>query len=525
MRATRLSLALGLGCIAVLGLAQAVRAQEQRVVDQLLETLRRNKQITDQQYRELKQKAEEERQREIQKAVAPVAPPPPVAVVPPTPAPIVQSPPAPQPSPDTLRAYFKNGVNLESADGNFKFQVGGFTQLDWAIIVPSTGVEEFFPNVPALQGTSTGVEFRRARLYIQGLVYGNIDYKFEYDFAEQTGGQPSFKDVYMGMNQIPFVQYLRLGHFKEPFSLEELTPDTYTTFQERALPNAFAQPGSNFNLFGGDTAVSGTDRQTGIAAYQTFFDQHMTTALGGFRASNNFGNGFGVDSPYDLNFRITGVPLYDVGHDLLHLGFSYAHKFRNYSKDSQQTIQFASRPEAHLYPTNLVNTGFIPTNGADIFDPEVAYVHGPLALQGEYMWALVQQSNLSCMVVMGKVVCTNAHHSNPQFGGGYIEASYFLTGESRASFYRTQFGYFERVIPTESFTIDGQHWGAWQVAARYSYLNLDSASIKGGVLDDITGGVNWYLNPVTRITVNYVWAHRQSVGDSNIVEGRFQLSF
>src|SRR5262249_44660781 len=151
-------------------------------------------------------------------------------------------------------------------------------------------------------------------------------------------------------------------------SLEELTPDTYTTFMERALPNAFAQPGSNFNLFATDSTVSGTDRNTGVAAYQTFFDQRMTLQTGGFRASNNFGNGFGSDAPYDLNARVTGLPLYDSGNDLVHLGFSYAHKFRHYSKDNPETIQFAARPEAHLFPVNLVNTGFIPTDGADLFD-------------------------------------------------------------------------------------------------------------------------------------------------------------
>src|SRR5215471_12048087 len=102
MSGTRLSLALGLSCIAVLGVAQAIRAQEQRVVDQLLETLRRNKQISEQQYRELKQQAEQERQRDLQKAIVAPVPPPPAAPA----APVVASPPAPQPSPDTLRAYF-----------------------------------------------------------------------------------------------------------------------------------------------------------------------------------------------------------------------------------------------------------------------------------------------------------------------------------------------------------------------------------------------------------------------------------
>ncbi|MCW5954530.1 MAG: hypothetical protein KIT69_19935, partial [Propionibacteriaceae bacterium] len=114
---------------------------------------------------------------------------------------------------------------------------------------------------------------------------------------------------------------------------------------------------------------------------------------------------------------------------------------------------------------------------------------------------------------------------NPLLQGGYVEASYFITGESRTSFYRLDKGHFDRVIPFQNFSIDGTHWGAWQVAARYSRLDLNSHAINGGVLDDLTGGVNWYLNPVTRVTVNYVWAHLEGVGDSNVVQGRFQLAF
>ena len=176
-----------------------------------------------------------------------------------------------------MRSYFKNGWNLESADGNYKLVIGGFTQVDWAVSDPSAPVKEKF--------TWRGRGRRRVPprpALLAGAVFGNIDYKFEYDFAEQGGGQPSFKDVYIGMSQIPIVQYLRVGHFKEPFSLEELTPDTYTTFQERALPNAFAQPGSNIQSSGAQS--TGTDRNTGFAVYQTYFDQRMTFATGAFRA-------------------------------------------------------------------------------------------------------------------------------------------------------------------------------------------------------------------------------------------------
>jgi phosphate-selective porin OprO and OprP len=479
MLANRLGVAVGIACIALLGTVRVADAED-RVVDQLLDILRKNKQISEPQYQELKRKAEEERQQDLRKAGAP----------PPSPAPApvaVASPlPAPTPAPDSLRAYFKNGFNLETADGNFRLTAGALTQVDWNVSDPGSAVKQQFH----LSGTSTGVEFRRARLYLAGLVYGNIDFKFEYDFAETSGGQPAFKDVYIGMSKIPVLQYLRVGHFKEPFSLEEITPDTYTTFQERSTMNTFDQP----------------DRNTGVAAYQTFFDQRMTSAAGGFRVTDNFGDGFGSNSPYDIAARLTGLPMYDAGKSLIHLGFSYAHKFRHDMKDP---INFASRPEAHLFPVNLVSTGNLTGGDADQLNPEVAFVSGPFSAQAEYTWALVQQVN----------------QSDPTFDGGYVEASYFLTGESRASFYNMRNGAFDRVIPLNNFSIDGAHLGAWQVAARFSRLELSSAAVHGGALDDVTAGVNWYLNPITKITTNYVWAHRESLDDSNIVEGRFQLAF
>jgi phosphate-selective porin OprO and OprP len=469
MAKERFALVLGLSCMVAMASVHPARAEE-RVVDQLLEILRQNKQITEQQYRDLKRRADEERQQDLHRAGAP-------AQVPLAAAP---APPAPPPAADTMRAYFKNGFNFETVDGNFKLNIGGRAQLDWNISDPGGAVKRQFN----LHGTDTGVEFRRARLSIAGLVYNNIDFKFEYDFAD---GTPAFKDVYMGISKLPLVQYLRVGHFKEPFSLEEVTSDDFTTFQERATMNAFAP-----------------DRNTGFAVMPAFFDQRTTVQAGAFRETDNFGKGFGSDQEYNITARVTGLPWYVVGQHLLHLGLSYTHKFR-----SDQDITFSQRPESHLFPASLVNTQKIKTGGVDAINPEIAFALGPVSVQGEYTHAFVAQVD----------------EPDPQFGAFYVEGSYFLTGESRAGFYRTQFGYFDRVIPIDNFSVDGKHWGAWQLVARFSRIDLDSKNVEGGTLDDVTAGVNWYLNPNTRVIVNYVWAHLESVGDSNLAEGRFQLSF
>jgi phosphate-selective porin OprO/OprP len=472
MAAERWVLAAGLACILGAGSATAVRAEEKRVVDELLDILRANKQITEQQYRSLKQKADDERLEDLRKAKEEPSPQPTVAMA-------AAPTPAPSAAPDTMRAYFKNGYNLETADGNFTLNIGGRAQVDWNVSDPGIGVKRMF----GLQGTPTGVEFRRARLALAGTVYGNVDYKFEYDFAD---GTPAFKDVYIGVAGLPIVQYVRVGNFKEPFSLEELTSSNYITFMERGLPNAFAP-----------------SRNTGIAVMPTFFDEHMTVSAGGFRETNDSGYGFGSDQEYNVTARVTGVPVYeDKGRNLIHLGLSYSHKFRH-----QETISFSQRPESHLFPVRLVNTLAIETDGVDLINPEIAFVRGPLSVQAEYMHSFVQQIDAS----------------NPDFGGFYVFASYFLTGEQRS--YKLSKGAFDRVSPRHNFSSDLENWGAWEVAARFSRLDLGSKDVRGGALDDVTAGVNWYLNPVMRIEVNYVWAHLESVGDSNIAQGRFQVAF
>ena len=78
----------------------------------------------------------------------------------------------------------------------------------------------------------------------------------------------------------------------------------------------------------------------------------------------------------------------------------------------------------------------------------------------------------------------------------YGQVSYFLTGESRS--YKNSLSGFGRVNPKNNYGENG--WGAFEVAARFSAIDME----EDGSLEDITIGLNWYLNPNTRIMFNYV---------------------
>ncbi len=112
--------------------------------------------------------------------------------------------------------------------------------------------------------------------------------------------------------------------------------------------------------------------------------------------------------------------------------------------------------------------------------------------------------------------------SSPDFDGYYIQGSYFLTGENRK--YKTSSGAFDRVKPRENYSQKGG-CGAWEVAARYSKIDLNDNNVTGGELEDVTLGLNWYLNPNTRIMWNYIRADLDRTGDSNLFTMRLQVDF
>src|SRR5690606_35884565 len=97
------------------------------------------------------------------------------------------------------------------------------------------------------------------------------------------------------------------------------------------------------------------------------------------------------------------------------------------------------------------------------------------------------------------------------FDAFMMQVSYFLTGEHRP--YNRYMGIHDRMIPFCNFfrvrTRDEgiqMGSGAWEVAARYSWINLTDRNILGNDLQDFTFGLNWYLNPYLRCKFNYVRA-------------------
>lgn len=350
-----------------------------------------------------------------------------------------------------------------------------------------------------------GVDFRRARVALQG-DYGPSEYRIEMDFAQ--AGRPTFLDVYGGFHDLPVVGRMRAGYFFEPFSLERVTSNRFQQFLERSMVDqAFAPV-----------------RNPGVGVNNTFANERGTWAVSGTKARTDvFGDAIQDNFSDAITGRVTWLPWYDEpsgGRYFLHLGTAYSFRGAN-----NEQVRFAAQPDARegAATTNVpffVDTGNIPAYYFQLMGLEAAWVNGPFSIQSEYVMSPVDSKYSGTLF----------------FHGWYAYASYFLTGEHRP--YRRDLGIFDRLIPKRDFLrYQGRPEdkcldlgpGAWELAMRVDFLDLNDAAVHGGQITNLTVAVNWYLTPYVRIMTNYVHSFAESPGgirsDTDIFGTRFQYDF
>ena len=362
-----------------------------------------------------------------------------------------------------------------------------------------------------------GAQFRRLRIGSRGTFLDVFEYALGVDFA--LASNPSYLDNYIEWKELPWLQHVRVGHYFEPFSLERITQNFNNTFMERSLVDTFAPA-----------------RNMGAMTYGNTEDELATWAIGTFRTSSDNTGNDSFDSGQALTMRGTWLPIWDEASDgryYLHLGA--AHSWRDASQDQ---VRFRNTPEIRKQqPSNVlgpvkdpasnyqngvpspfapifVDTGNIRADNFQLFDPEFALIMGPLSLQSEYAFAMVDQIG-----------------GPPLFFNGYMaQLSYFLTGEHRP--YDRERGIHKRLEPFEDFfrvrtKSNGIQTGlgAWEVAARFSNIVLNDKNIQGNNLTDFTIGLNWYLNPYTRWKFNYVRAFLEDIRVGNSLTDMYGMRF
>lgn len=317
---------------------------------------------------------------------------------------------------------------------------------------------------------------RRARLAASGTFYKYHDWIVEYDLGQFGAG---ITEAWMQFNYVKWLQ-LRVGQFKEPMSLERHQSSRYLNFIERAMPKRWLA--IDFDI--GAMALGSFGD---MVQYQIAVQNGTSTGV----ADNN--------DDKDVNARLVLTPFKpDAGSYLENLivggSVGYGHQknflpvYRTGGDDGGSTGGTAA-------------TSFLQFHSL----AAGTFQRGPrtrwgLELRHEITAAITLQAEYSEMYV-SDLTPLAGEQSDLKTKGSYVDLLWMVTGE--------HYQWSKRVIPDHNFNPLEGGWGAWQVGARWEWCQVDREDVRdlaGDGANEVNGlvlGVNWYLNPLTKVQFNY----------------------
>lgn len=394
----------------------------------------------------------------------------------------VKSAPASQPvaqdKPKPIAGWDKNHAFLRSADGAFEMYLTGYGQLDYR------GYQA--GNHPA-----NTFLVRRARLSLEGKLERYFDFKIEGDFADTAS--TLLRDAYINVHRIDEFQ-LRFGHFKEPFSQEELRSDIYQDFVERSLVNNLA-PSRSPGLMASGVIDKGV------------FEYQIGAFNGkGLLLANNTNSPEGV-------VRVRFAPWKNTK-SFLGKGLFFGGAFADGRSLGGTSFRGLTESRSFTYfSPDTINGEYTRANG------EMTWLLGAATIRAEYDQ-------------------TNQHRDNLGPGGrnlpgveakGYMaQFTYLLTGEEKPDA--------GAVTPKRNLFGDGNNnsgFGAWELKFRYANLQVTDGTPKSNRAETFYFGPNWYLNRFVKYVLDIGVerfkdpARSPRPGDRNfvVVLSRIQIAF
>jgi phosphate-selective porin OprO and OprP len=424
-----------------------------------------------------------------------------------------------------------------SADGDFTLAIRALAQLDWAQYSQSNAAA----SLPAAFGPdlSSGANFRRVYLGVHGKAFGSWSYNFNFDFGGSGGTETP------GRIQSVFVQYdglapfaFRVGAYPPPANIEDGTSAGDTIFLERNAPSDLQR-----NIAGGDGRDSASilylgEELFGAVSYtgNKVQDGAKALAAAGATASPNFDEQQAVVARLSDRFWHDGDSNFVVGINgtyVIKPPDSVAHGGATLSTTPGATalnsITLSDPPELTVDSngTVLATTGALPTNHISQWGVEAAGNFLNIYGQAGYYGFQVDRAPVAFTQFTAAAISHTqvVQPSNNSFTGWYAQASWILTGEQKP--YSIANGAFTAPKVAHPFGLGHDSgWGAFELAGRYSELDLNSHAldntsivtnwigatnrtytfyntVRGGDQRILTAALNWYPNNFVKLALQY----------------------
>lgn len=364
-------------------------------------------------------------------------------------------------------------VEATQQDGILVFQNKDAAYKFWFDVRVQGDAAVFFGYDKNLTQIGNGMCIRRARFAVKAQLdknwYGELD-------TDWTSGTPEIKDAFIEYNGLKNFQ-LKIGNFKENFSIQRNTTSRYLQFMERPMVTYLA-PSRHLGL---NVKYSRPAIWASAGVFGPALEDAETHTA--FEDGNK---DYGLNCGLSYTGKFVYRPLHKAKHASLHIGAAFSYRNpKTSSTDGYNAVRYSTRNT-----TSINRKKFLDTDAIQYLDHEIAYT---FELAGHYKGLRYEGAYIARKPFVDESK-SPLKNITPAWGW-YVQAGYLLFGGHQN--YDAGGAKYTRVNA-------GRGWGDIELCARVEYCDLNiSQYCMGGSAYAYSLGLNFHVTRNVKFVINY----------------------
>lgn len=368
-------------------------------------------------------------------------------------------------------------ITASVQDGILVFQNKAANYKMWFDVRVQGDAAVYFGYDKNLTQIGNGMSFRRTRFAVKTQIDKNWYAELDTDWSS---GIVELKDAILQYDGIENLQ-IKMGNFKENFSIQRNSTSRYLLFMERAMVTylapsrhmgvnfRYATPAlwASFGVFGPE--IKGAEEQT-------------------FMEDGN--KDYGLDAGLSYTGKLVWRPLHKMDNGSLHIGAAVSYREPKVtSTDGYNAIRYSTRNS-----TSINRKKFLDTDAIKGLDHELLWT---VELAGHYEALRYEAAYISRQAYVDLAKNEKGADLRPA-RGWYVQAGYMLFGGKQN--YDAGGAKYTRCTR-------GADWGDLEIAARVDHINLNlNQYYMGGSAMQYALGLNYYPTENVKFMINYQFA-------------------